>query len=282
MSERLLLGRDPAGTGRGEVGPVQVDERRRELELHPQRLGERGRAAPAISPSSTTAATCSPRGVRHVALDPSNPEIVYAGSYARGIWRSPDGGATWTQIKPSLNAAIIQTRPAFDVTALPNGKTRMYVYEGNTGTPYSRLFRSDDVATGAPVFTDLTSAEPGRSRLRDVRTCAPASAGTTLFVHTPDGHPDIVYAGGSYSYGENIANKRGVVLSTDAGVSGTDMTFDGTDIATPERAPPRPARHRHQPEQPVPVLRDERRRRDALERQLGGPLGVVRRSAPRA
>ena len=33
-------------------------------------------------------------------------------SYARGIWRSTDAGATWTQIKPSLNAAVIQTRAA--------------------------------------------------------------------------------------------------------------------------------------------------------------------------
>ena len=46
------------------------------------------------------AGTCSPRGVRSIALDPSNPDIVYAGSYARGVWRSPDGGTTWTQIKP--------------------------------------------------------------------------------------------------------------------------------------------------------------------------------------
>ena len=49
-------------------------------------------------------AVCSPRGVRHVELDPSNPNIVYASSYARGVWRSSDAGATWTQIKPSLNA----------------------------------------------------------------------------------------------------------------------------------------------------------------------------------
>ena len=40
-------------------------------------------------------------------------------------------------------------------------------------------------------------------------------------------------AGGSYSYGETIANKRGVVLSTDAGVTGTDMTMDGTDPIHP-------------------------------------------------
>ncbi|HZM18332.1 MAG TPA: sialidase family protein, partial [Gaiellaceae bacterium] len=56
-------------------------------------------------------AICSPRGVRSLAFDPSNAEILYAGSYARGVWRSPDGGATWTQIKPSLNATLIQTRP---------------------------------------------------------------------------------------------------------------------------------------------------------------------------
>ena len=52
-------------------------------------------------------------------------------------------------------------------------------------------------------------------------------------MYTPKGYPDIVYVGGDYTYGETIANKRGVVLSTDAGVSGTDMTFDGTDPLHP-------------------------------------------------
>ena len=52
-------------------------------------------------------------------------------------------------------------------------------------------------------------------------------------MYTPQGYPDIVYAGGDYSYGETVANKRGVILSTDAGVSGTDMTFDGTDMLHP-------------------------------------------------
>jgi len=175
---------------------------------------------------------CSPRGVRSFALDPLDSEILYAGSYARGIWRSPDGGATWVQIKPSLNAAVITTRVNLAVTELPNGDTRMYVYEGNQGQNYSRLFRSDDVATGAPVFTDLTStnvADPGFAWF-DI--CTP-QCWYDSFVYTPKGHPDIVYAGGDYAYGETIANKRGVILSTDAGVSGTDMTFDGTDSLHP-------------------------------------------------
>jgi hypothetical protein len=177
-------------------------------------------------------ATCSPRGVRSLAFDPTNSDILYAASYARGIWRSNDAGATWVQIKPSLNAAVIQTRANLAVTTLPNGKTRMYVYEGNAGQNTSRLFRSDDVATGVPVFTDLTSpseADPGWAWHG---ICDP-QCWYDSFVYTPKGYPDIVYAGGDYAYGEHTANKRGVILSTDAGVSGTDMTFDGTDSLHP-------------------------------------------------
>ncbi|MFI6262700.1 WD40/YVTN/BNR-like repeat-containing protein [Micromonospora sp. NPDC051006] len=177
-------------------------------------------------------AACSPRGVRYVKIDPRNTSVLYASSYARGVWRSADAGATWTQIKASLNATMPQTRAAIDVTALPGGKTRMYVYEGNTGTPYSRLFRSDDVAAGAATFTDLTSANPADPGFATYNQCT-GQCWYDVFVHTPAGHPDIVYTGGSYVYGETIAHKRAVVLSTDAGVSGTDMTYDGTDELHP-------------------------------------------------
>ena len=183
---------------------------------------------------------CSPRGVRRVALDPSDPEIVYAGSYARGVWRSNDGGATWIQIKPSLNAAQTTTRPELDVTTLPNGKTRMYVYEGNVGAPYARLFRSDDVATGAPVFTDLTSSDPASPGFGTFNLCT-GQCWYDTFVYTPDGHPDIVYAGGSYQYGPETgatSNGRGVVLSTNAGVTSTDMTMDATDALHPNALHP--------------------------------------------
>ena len=178
---------------------------------------------------------CSPRGVRRVEFDPSNPSIVYAASYARGVWRSSDSGVTWTQIKGSLNSAIATTRPDIAVTRLPNGNTRMYVGEGHVGAPaseYSRLFRSDDVATGAPVFTNLTSNDPNTQQWHTFNFCT-GQCWYDNFVHTPPGQPDVVYIGGSYLYGENVANHRGVLRSTNAGATFTDVTFDGTDPVHP-------------------------------------------------
>jgi hypothetical protein len=184
---------------------------------------------------------CSPRGVRQVLLDPSNPDIVYAASYARGVWRSNDAGATWVQIKqpvlPPVN--VFQARDAMTVNTLPNGKTRMYLHEGSNSTQgqvnnawSSRLWRSDDVATGTPVFTDMSSADPAQPGFAFRGICDP-QCWYDLFVYSPPGHPDMVYVVGDYFYGETTANKRGVVLSQDAGVSATDMTFDGTDMLHP-------------------------------------------------
>jgi hypothetical protein len=180
---------------------------------------------------------CTPRGTRQVVLDPTNSSIVYAASYARGVWRSSDSGANWTQIKPSLNAGVTTTRPAIAVTTLTNGKTRMYVGEGNTGNPYSRLFRSDDVATGSPVFSDMTSSDPASPRYGSFNFCT-GQCWYDAFVYTPRGFPDYVYLGGSYQYGNLTANHRAVVLSRDAGESWNDMTADSTDPIHPNALHP--------------------------------------------
>jgi hypothetical protein len=188
---------------------------------------------------ATNATPCTPRGVRQVVLDPSDPSTVYSSSYARGVWRSNDGGTTWTQIKPSLNATITTTLPWIAVTKLANGKTRMYVAEGHTGAggQFSRVFRSDDVATGTPVWSDLTSSSLTDPRWGTFNFCT-GQCWYDNFVVTPAGHPDVVYVGGSYLYGERIANHRGVVLSTDAGATWTDMTSDATDSVHPNALHP--------------------------------------------
>lgn len=188
-----------------------------------------------VAEAIATGSPCSVRGVRRIALDPLNSNIVYASSYSRGVWRSADGGATWRQIYSSLNAADASMRAEFAVTTLAGSTTRMYVYEGSTGSTAAttaRLFRTDDATAAAPAFTMLTSNDPANPGYGTYNLCT-GQCWYDSFVYTPAGYPDVVYTGGSYSYGEAFSNKRGVVLSTDAGVTATDMTMDATDSVHP-------------------------------------------------
>ena len=226
-----LRGRRLDHSGRTPVGPLQVDQWRCVVDVHPQRRPDPRRVHRGHGRGdelhAVLAARC-PSGRPRSA----EPEIVYAASYARGVWRSADGGATWTQINASLELRGQPDPGAIAVTTLPNGKTRMYVFEGNAGQNYCAVLPHDDVSTGAPVFTDLTSPSVSSTGFATFGT-ATAQCWYDSFVYTPKGSPDIVYVLGDYTYGETVANKRGVILSTDAGVSGTDMTYDGTDQLHP-------------------------------------------------
>jgi hypothetical protein len=170
-----------------------------------------------------TVAACSIRGANHVELDPSNAAIVYAAAFQVGVWRSTNGGATWAQIKAPLNPTFNTDRAEFAVTKLPDGKTRMYVGIGaGAGATAARLYRTDDAA-GAASFADITS--PG-----SLDYCT-GQCWYDNFVYTPAGYPDTVYLGGSHQYGEiyGSSNGRGTVMSTNAGVSFTDMTVEYGD-----------------------------------------------------
>jgi hypothetical protein len=177
----------------------------------------------------------SARGVNHVEFDPNyaTNTTLYAAAFPRltgsggGVWRTIDDGTTFTQIKTALAPANINDRAEFAVTLLGSGTTRMYVGDGNTGSPAARFYRSDDVATGTPVFGDFTNSQ-------NIGYCT-GQCWYDNFVVTPAGHPDMVYLGGSFSYDTYgfSTNGRGVLLSTDAGLSFTDMTWDATTASTP-------------------------------------------------
>jgi hypothetical protein len=179
----------------------------------------------------------STRGVNHIEIDPSDPNTVYAAAFPRtnalpvntggGVWRSNDGGATWTQIVPSLAANNANDRTEFAVTQLPStGKTRMYIYDGNTGQT-AQFYRSDDVQTGVPIISNMTTAQ-------NAGICT-SQCWYDNYVVTPAGYPDTVYLGGSFDYGTYgfTTDGRGVIYSTDAGASFTDMTWDANFKPTP-------------------------------------------------
>ena len=190
------------------------------------------------------AVTCSPRGVRARRARPvelrHRLRVVVR---ARRLALERRGGDL------DADQAVAQRRAdpdaagdrRHDAPERQDPHVRLRGQRAGPDTELARLFRSDDVATGAPVFTDLTSTDPARPGLRvPVGICDP-QCWYDIFVYTPPGYPDIVYVGGDYSYGETIANKRGVILSDGRGCQrdGHDVRRDGH--APPERDPSRPA-----------------------------------------
>jgi hypothetical protein len=208
---------------------------------------------------------CSPRGARRVKIDPVDPNTVYVSHFARGIWRSRANGnpGTWERIMAPVGNVQIGTaffnneRAEFDVVLLPNGETRMYVGVGGGTIPnptpppaniaaYARFRRNDNVrsapaAAVAASWIDLTSNVQDTPGYSSFGYCdgqcsydnyvyvPPASSGAT---------PDTVYLSGVNQYNENNttfgrSNGRAVLLSTNAGVSFTDMTEDDTDSVFP-------------------------------------------------
>ena len=179
------------------------------------------------------------RGVHEVELDPTNHNIVYAGDFpgpggGGGIWRSNDGGATWTQIKTASASNDNVDRCSFDTVTLGGGVTRMYVQCGNDGFTTSHVFRSDAAQTGASVFTDLTAGEAPAGQSSGV--CGSQCWYDNVVVASQE-FPQIVWVAGSYDYGNCGGNNdcRGVIANNNSGASGSwfDWTWDATDNGMP-------------------------------------------------
>ena len=201
---------------------------------------------------------CSARGARRVKIDPVDPNTVYASFFARGIWRSRANGdpGTWEQIMAPVGNPALGTseRAEFDVVALPNGETRMYVGIGggfafNTATPpqvvsLQAFFRRNEAVRTVPAATaqgtwvslpqfSFGYCDPQCSY--DNYVYAPANP---LNAPSSGADADVVYLSGANQYNENNtgsgrSNGRAVLLSTNAGVTFTDMTEDDRSSVYP-------------------------------------------------
>jgi photosystem II stability/assembly factor-like uncharacterized protein len=127
-----------------------------------------------------------------VEIAKANPKMVFAGTEKGGIYRSADGGNTWSE---DLASSVL---PGFTITRIltkPTNAQIVYVTVANSRA--SHLFRSND---GGVAWTDID-----RGQLPDVPHHA---------ISIPTAKPTTLY----------VCNDTGVYISTDAGSTWKNLT----------------------------------------------------------
>jgi photosystem II stability/assembly factor-like uncharacterized protein len=164
------------------------------------------------------------RGVMCLAVDPHDPQRIFAGTFDRGIYRSRDGGDVWE----SVGSGMADTR-VLSIAISPcdqvNGRSVVFA-----GTEPSMLFRSEDDGDTwqpSPTLTELPSVPtwsfPPRPYTHHVRW---------IGLHPTD--PATIYAG---------IELGGVMVTRDGGATWEDRKpgsqHDAHAIATHPAAPDR-------------------------------------------
>jgi len=180
-------------------------------------------------------------GITDLALDPLDPNVVYASAFDQGLWRR-DAGAAPTAFQKVFAAQFPGggiDRTMFAVT-VKNGKTRIYLTEGTANgggilaANAANFWRTDNAnqsaatllasqAAGAIVPAGNGNPFPttynGWQLLTSTSTSSPYFATDNFCtgqcwyderVYTPAGLPDTVYVIGSNQYGEQPCDTNGV------------------------------------------------------------------------
>ncbi|MEK7250273.1 MAG: hypothetical protein AAB209_07615, partial [Bacteroidota bacterium] len=142
--------------------------------------------------------------ITSLALHPTNPNLIYAGAAAGGVWKSTDNGATWTN--------IFNESPAIgSLTLDPNNAQAIYVGTGEANPggvaiyPGNGIWRSTD---SGQTWTNLGLATTGQLG--------------RIAIHPSNSNKIFVAALGLY---RSKTQDRGVYRSTDGGTSWQRVLF---------------------------------------------------------
>ena len=69
-------------------------------------------------------------GTQTIVAAPSDPSVVYLGTCNQGIWRTVDGGDSWTKINTGTNGANLDTGRNWTLTVDPTDADTVYTVSG--------------------------------------------------------------------------------------------------------------------------------------------------------
>jgi hypothetical protein len=157
-----------------------------------------------------------------IAVHPANPNVVYVGTAQGGLYRSIDGGATWTPLLDSAGSLAINT-----VAIVPSQPDTVFAGTGEaefSGDSFFGvgIYRIDNASTSAPIVSGPFGGTEFRGRAIGRIAVHPTDP-NTIFVSSTSG------IGGIGVSQNNVLAQRGLFRSTNA-LSGAP-TFTKLTIA---------------------------------------------------
>ncbi len=211
-------GDSAAATG-GTISPFSPPSSTTWTELGPSPIPN-GQTSPSVAVSGRVAA---------IAVDPSNPNLIYVGAAQGGVFRSTDGGATWTPIMDSALSLAVGA-----IAIAPSQPSTIYVGTGEANFSLDSFFgvgvyRIDNAGTSpvlvGPLNKDGSNADVFTGRAISQILVHPADP-NTIFVSTTSGASGL--NGGAFS----ALPARGLYRSTNAAGPAGSVTFTQLTVAT--------------------------------------------------
>ena len=149
-----------------------------------------------------------------IAIHPINPNIVYVGTAQGGLFRTTDGGTTWT---PMLDSAL--SLAIGSVAIAPSQPDTVYVGTGEAGFSADSFFgvgiyRIDNASTANPIISGPLNKDASNNDVFTGRSIG-------RIIVDPN-NPDTIFAtstsgvGGIINASNNILPNRGLFRSTNA------------------------------------------------------------------
>jgi len=185
---------------------------------------------PAPIPNGQTAGGNPVSGrVTAIAVHPTNPNTVYVGTAQGGVYRSLDGGTTWTQM---MDSALTQSVGA--VAIAPSNPSTVYIGTGESNYSLDSFFgvgvyRIDNADTSPTLVGPLNLNGSGTDIFTGSsisKIVVSPSDPNTIFVSSTDGYSGI---GGFYP---NYNQLYGLYRSTNAAGAAASVTFSRITVAT--------------------------------------------------